>query len=79
MKRRYGDNVISDGVAALLELDEVAARFRWVRDANDQGGKNIPCRATRTSWTAMAPSMKKEEVAKKKEALVILYIRRPSA
>lgn len=39
MKRRYGDNVISDGVAALLELDEVAARFRWVRDANDQGGK----------------------------------------
>ena len=65
--------MIADGLAALAELDEVSAKIRWVRDADDQGGKNLPCRATRTSWTAMAPSMKKE-VTKKKEALVILYI-----
>ena len=39
------------------------------------GKKSIPCRATRTSWTAMAPSMKKEEeVAKKNKALGALYL-----
>jgi hypothetical protein len=31
--------VISDGLAALLELDEVATRIRWVRDADDRGQK----------------------------------------
>ena len=34
--------------------------------------KKVPWRATRASWMAMDPSMKKEEAAKKKQALYIL-------